>query len=168
MAKTTTTKDKKKRSLNSKQELFCQHFATNKEVFGNGVDSYMLAYGPIGPNGKPLTYMSAKTNAWRLLTNADILARIDELMDIYINDQVVDKNLGIVVLQNADFSSKVAAIREYNKLKGRIIEKKDITSGGKPIPILNILSDVQHNDSDQKDKPVEEADQSDTGGDISQ
>lgn len=105
-----------------------------------------------GKENKKLTYLAAKSAAWRLLTNVYILRRIDELMEIYINDQVVDKNLGVVILQNADFSSKVAAIREYNKLKQRIIDKTDITSGGKPLPqpIYAGLS-IQGHDSNKKD-----------------
>jgi hypothetical protein len=47
------------------------------------------------------------------------------------NDVAVDKQLATVITQNADFGSKVSAIREYNKLKQRITERIDHTSGGK-------------------------------------
>ena len=106
---------------NPKQELFCQYYSSTEEFFGNGVESYIKAYQT--ENGKRITYKSAKTCAYRLLTNVDILARINELMDLFLNDQVVDKELSFVVMQKGDLSAKVAAIREYNKLKQRIVDK---------------------------------------------
>lgn len=104
--------------LNPQQELFCQLYASNREFFGNGMQSYLEAYDLDSSKWK-----SAKANAHRLLTKDYILKRIDELLEIYINDQVVDKELGFVILQKADLGSKVAAIREYNKLKNRVSDK---------------------------------------------
>lgn len=118
----------KKINLNLQQEMFCQVFASNKEFFGNGTQSYLSAYDPDGK--KKITYKSARARASLLLTSVNILERIDQLLDIYINDNIVDKNLAIVIIQNADFSSKVAAIKEYNQLKQRIIRKIDLTTGG--------------------------------------
>ena len=103
--------------LTPKEELFCRFFATDRDCFGNGVQAYIKAYG------SKVKYMTAKAEAWRLLQNPTITSRIRELVDIYISDEIVDKELGSVIMQYADFSSKVAAIREYNKLKGRITEK---------------------------------------------
>jgi phage terminase small subunit len=101
--------------LNPRQEMFCQLYASDREFFGNGTQSYIEAFD-LTPN----RYGTARTNASLLLTKTNILKRIDELLEIYINDQVVDKELGFVVLQKADLSAKVAAIREYNKLKKRV------------------------------------------------
>jgi hypothetical protein len=67
--------------------------------------------------------MTAQASASRLLLNGIVLKRIDELLDIYINDQVVDKETAFVVIQKKDLNAKVAAIREYNKVKGRITTK---------------------------------------------
>jgi len=140
---------------NPNQELFCQLYASNKEFFGNGVASYVEAYH-INLQKKG-AYASARSSASDLLTNPNILKRIDELMEIYINNQVVDKELAFVILQKADLSSKVAAIREYNKLKQRIIEKIE-HSGELAIDLINKLSDVdttENNEGDEIPTPPE-------------
>jgi len=109
---------------NLNHEKFCNLYASNKEFFGNGVASYVEAYSiNLQKRG---AYASARTGAYRLLTNADILKRIDELMEIYINDQVVDKELAFVIVQKAELSAKVAAIREYNQLRSRIKNKLEL------------------------------------------
>jgi hypothetical protein len=117
---------KLKHKLNPKQELFCQLYASGREFFGNGVESYIEAFGV--DKSKSNWYKTAKAGASRLLTNVNLLARIDDLLDIYVNDQVADKELGFVILQKVDLSSKVAAIREYNKLKKRTSELNLIDS----------------------------------------
>src|SRR5688572_8866115 len=133
-------------NLNPKQKKFAQLYATVAEFFGNGVQSYIEAYEP--DQSKPNWYRTARSRASELLTNPNVLVRINELLDLTLNDQHVDKQLALIITQNADFSSKVAAIREYNKLKQRIVEKIDHTSGGKPIPILapfNVPTDNGNN-----------------------
>ena len=117
------------RKLNPKQEKFCQLYASDREFFGNGVQSYIEAYEP--QQIKPNWYATARTDASKLLTNSNVLARINELLDITFNDQHVDKQLALVVTQNADFSSKVAAIREYNRLKSRVEEGLKLPKKGK-------------------------------------
>lgn len=119
--------------LNAKQELFCQLYATNSEYFANGVQAYIEAYG-IDVNKKG-AYGAARANSSQLLTKTNILKRIDELLEVNgLNDQAVDKELAFVIIQKADLSSKVAAIREYNKLRQRITEKIDHTTKGKALP----------------------------------
>jgi len=112
---------KKKKKLNPQQELFCQLYATDREFFGNGVESYLEAYGL-----KRKQYNSAKVLASGLLTNINILDRVNELMDIALNDIVVDKELAFIIKQKDNLSAKVQAIREYNNLKQRIIERKEV------------------------------------------
>jgi hypothetical protein len=119
------------KKLNPKQEMFCQLYATDREFFGNGVESYMEAYDP--DRTEKGWYDTARANASRLLTDANILTRINELLDVTLNDAVVDKQLALVVIQNADYRSKVQAIDQYNKLKSRITSKLDITSKGKQV-----------------------------------
>ncbi|KKN73594.1 hypothetical protein LCGC14_0399100 [marine sediment metagenome] len=106
----------KKRRLNPKQELFCQLYASDEEFFGNGVKSYKKAY-------KMDDYKSAMVLASNLLRNIKILDRINVLMDIVINNVVVDKELAFVIKQKENLPAKVSAIKEYNVLKGRIIQK---------------------------------------------
>lgn len=122
------------KKLNQKQELFCELYATQRDFFGNGTDAYAEAYDI--DKTKPNWYKTAAQSAYRLLTNVDILKRIDELLELGpLNDQTVDRQLAFVVEQNADFGAKVAAIREYNKLKSRITEKVDATSKGEKIVV---------------------------------
>lgn len=74
-----------------------------------------------------------------LLTNANVLKRIDELFEAGgLNDQFVDKQMEKLITQDADFKAKMAAIREYNKLKQRITEKKELHVK-LPKPILGDL-----------------------------
>lgn len=121
------------KKLTPKQELFCQLYASDKEFFGNGVQSYIEAYEiDLSKRG---AYKSAASSAYNLLINTDILKRIDQLLEVNgLNDQAVDKELAFVIMQKADLSAKTAAIREYNKLKARVINKHDHTTNGKDLP----------------------------------
>ena len=110
--------------LTKRQELFCHNFAQDKDCFGIGVRAYLKVY-------PDCSYDSARTCAYRLLTNVYIMKRIDDLMEVFINDQIVDKELARVISQMGDYSSKVRAISEYNKVKGRIVERRDVTIGGR-------------------------------------
>jgi len=111
-----------KSPLNEKQELFCRLYASHEEFFGNGIQSYAKAYNI--DFSKKGSYNVAKANAHRLLTNADILKRIDELFEAHgLNDTFVDKQLEKLIIQEADFKSKLGAIKEYNLLKKRVSNK---------------------------------------------
>jgi len=110
--------------LNLKQQAFCKNYVS-KEFFGNGTESYIDAYKI--DVSKPGAYAGARSSAWRMLTNADILAYINDLLDGQgLNDAFVDKQLLLILTQNADFGSKLGAIKEYNKLKQRIVEKVEM------------------------------------------
>jgi hypothetical protein len=128
--------------LNQKQEQFCQLYVGQKsELFGNGTQCYLEVYGWYDENDaqktRRITYQTAMVNASRLLSNAKIIARINELLETGgFNDENVDKQHLFLINQFADLKTKIAAIREYNELKSRIQKKIDITSGGKPIGTL--------------------------------
>lgn len=107
--------------LNERQDKFCKLYAYSSNR-GNGVQCYAEAY-ELDLDTKE-GYNTARSNSSRLLTNADILSYIRSLYEQRdLNDTVVDNELAFVISQNADFGSKVAAIKEYNQLKGRIIKK---------------------------------------------
>lgn len=126
-----------RKELTQKQELFCQLFASDKEFFGNGTQSYIEAYDvDLSRKG---AYAGARSSAYRLLTNADILKRIDELLEVAVlNNQFVDRQLAKLIEQDADFGVKLAAMKEYNALKQRITNKLDLTSDGKPIEPVTV------------------------------
>jgi hypothetical protein len=110
-----------------RQEKFCQLYVS-AEFFGNGVQSYVEAYQ--FDQSKPNWYKTAAAAASRLLTNVKVCARINELLDeTGLNDAFVDKQLLFLITQHDDFSSKIQAIREFNKLKGRITELHKFKGG---------------------------------------
>lgn len=106
--------------LTPKEQLFCEYFSTDRDVFGNGVQAYMKAFGP------KVKYGTAKVQAYRLLTKPNIVKRCRELIDVYFSNEVADRELAMVALQYGDLSAKIAAIREYNKVKKRITEVVEI------------------------------------------
>lgn len=111
--------------LNEKQRLFCKYFVS-QDFFGNGVEAYAEAYGKDLSNQKD--YNTSKVQASKHLTNPNILSCINAELDAAgLNDNFVDKQLLFAITQNADISSKVKAISEYNKLKQRIIDKNKLT-----------------------------------------
>lgn len=122
----------KEKELPIEHERFCQVYVS-KEHFGSGVDSYMEVYG--------VKYNSAKVGACLLLKRPEIARRINELLDeAGLSDNFVDKQLLFLITQQHDLAAKVAAIREYNKLRQRVIEKVDITSNGN-----ELSTDVTYN-----------------------
>jgi len=119
--------------LNPKQEQFCKIYATEKEFFGNGVESYLEVYDI--DKTKPHWYKTACVAASQLLSNVKVCARINDLLEEGgLNDQFVDKQLQFLITQHSEFGAKIAAIREYNKLKQRITEKIDHTTMGEKMP----------------------------------
>lgn len=115
--------NKSKSGLTPKQELFCQIYASDREFFGNGTQSYIEAYGvDITKKG---AYLTARVEASKLLTKPNILKRIDEIFEESgLNDQYVDKQLAKLIIQDADFKTKLGAIKEYNALQQRIAERQ--------------------------------------------
>ena len=119
---TAKKSSKKKTKLNEKQKLFCQLYATDREFFGNGVQAYIKAYNiNLSKSG---AYNGARTDAYRLLTKAYILEYIRKIMELGgLNNERVDKELLFLIEQDAEFGTKLGAIKEYNKLKDRIENK---------------------------------------------
>lgn len=114
-----------KRALKPEWELFCQFFVSDYETFGNATMSYAKAY-KIDTSNKS-KYGSCRTQGYRLLTNVDILNRINELLtELVMNDTTVDMQLAFLITQMHDYGSKIQAIKEYNKLKQRITEKVEV------------------------------------------
>lgn len=135
----------KVKRLTPKQELFCQLYSSDKEFFGNGVESYAEAFDI--DISLPGQYNVAKVGAYRLLTTPYVLERINKLLELGpLNDTSVDKQLGFVIAQNADLGSKVAAIREYNKLKKRINDKLPGADKDNPVYIVSMTKDDADDD----------------------
>jgi hypothetical protein len=159
--KTSIVKKKKKKSekdkLTPKQNKFCLFFATDSECFGNATQTYIKVFSS---KKKPITYKTARTQASVLLTNPNILARVNKYMDEFImNNVTVDRQLGFLIEQHADFGSKLGAIREFNKLRKRISEAP---AGTKEMPFHIIIEKADDESTikrqgGEKDKDVQKA-----------
>lgn len=91
-------------------------------------------------------YNTVKTLASKLLTNGNVLAYINELLDLTLNDVHVDKQLAFLVTQDSELNVKLGAIREYNALKTRITNKLQV---GLDKPTATLLGLI---DGDSKGK----------------
>jgi hypothetical protein len=127
----TTPDDSKKgkNKLKPQQEAFCMLYASDHEMFGNGVQSYIEAYdievvnkpNPKSPNfDKQKTYNHCKVAAHNLLKNKHVLKRINEIFEGRgLNDVFVDKQLEFIITQKAELRTSLGGVVEYNKLKKR-------------------------------------------------
>lgn len=110
--------------LSPPEEAFCQLYASDAELFGNGVQSYIEAYKVKIGKGKGMTsYEYCRYAAHKLLTRKKILDRINQIFEGRgLNDAFVDKQLEKLITQDAEFNPKIKAIVEYNKLKKRTVD----------------------------------------------
>ena len=152
--------DTKVKRLTPKQEKFCQLYASSSEFFGNGTHCYIQAYEKFPPanetdKARKKREKIASASAAELLGNPRILDRVNSLLSSNgLNDSFVDKQLLFIIQQHFDYGAKMGAIREYNKLKGRITEKVDHTSKGKSIiPILG--GRTKENDIPRNNSPTQ-------------
>lgn len=134
-----------------KQELFCKLYASDREFFGNGAQSYIEAYDV--DLTVPKAYERACVSASQLLSNPKVIDRVNEILEeTGMNDAFIDKQLSFLVAQHADFTNKLGAIKEYNKLKQRITEKSL-----HEIVLPKPIADVSQNPSVQENsEPLEE------------
>ena len=109
------------KKLTLAQQRFCELYATDREFFGNGVQSYAEAFNK--DITKKSGYSTARTEASKLLTYPNILVYINELLDLTLNDAHVDKQLAFLITQSAELGVKLGAVREFNALKQRITKK---------------------------------------------
>jgi len=131
--------------LTLRRKRFCELYATDREFFGNGVQSYGEAYDiDVSKKGG---YNTAKVNAHKLLTSTNVLAYINDLLQVTLNEEHVDKQLAFLITQDADFGSKLGAIREYNALRQRITKKLDVSG---QVTLAQAISGVVSGDSDNK------------------
>lgn len=142
-----------KYDISHEQEMFCQYFTSPTEYYGSGVQSYAAAYNKDLTNQKE--YNTAKACAWALLQNPKIMRRINALIDnAGFNDMNADKQLLFLMNQHSDFSSKLGALKEYNKLKNRITERLELHADV-PISFIEIVPYVPP----QIEAPAEEHEQ---------
>ncbi|MEK7994726.1 MAG: hypothetical protein AAB403_13055 [Planctomycetota bacterium] len=121
--------------LNPRQELFCQYYVSNGDTFANATTAYAEAYEykleelskwtaeDEHDSEYDLACNTCAANGNRLLRNAKVRARVTVLLNALLKDEIVDGELAKLIQQDNDFPTKVRSIAEYNKLRGRIIDK---------------------------------------------
>jgi hypothetical protein len=136
--------------LKPQHELFCQLYVKNEELFGNATLCYAEAYNYkletlsheesrddeghlIESSEYDKAYRVCSVQGSVLLRNLKVQERITKLLNEMLKDDIVDAQLAKVILQNDKLEPKVSAIREYNKIRQRITEKVDVTSGGERV-----------------------------------
>jgi len=158
--KNKINKEKILQKLNANQELFCHIYTQNTYLYGNGTLCYAQAYkipleslptddaiysDPDTETGlrekiKDSSYQTAYDNcsaaASRLLRNAKVNDKIKELLVNSMTDSEVDSELIHTIKQREDYSAKMRAITEYNKIKQRITQKTDITTQGEKVSVI--------------------------------
>lgn len=138
--------------LNIKHKRFCELYVKNKDLFGNATRCYALAYNfnleslsrdsifslP-DENGKtelledsPFTkaYNICSVEGVRLLSYPKINDYINKLLNELMTEENADAELSWVMQQRTDLGPKVQALREFNKLKGRIIDHSKVELRG--------------------------------------
>lgn len=129
--------------LTSEQKRFCELYVSN-EFFANGVRSYSEAYNIDLKDSE--SYNVCKSAASRLLTSVNLLAYINHLLELSgLNDSFVDKQLAFLITQNGDFGTKLAAIREYNKLKSRIVNRTELSGSLTLEAVMNMSAEERRN-----------------------
>lgn len=139
-----TALDGKERRLTLKQQLFCLAYLEEK---GNGVEAVIKAgyevryrdnkgeYIPFAYNRKLAAVM-----AYEMLKLPHITSYITLKLEEYgFTDTNVDKQHLFLINQYADLKTKKSAIDSYNKLKGRITDKMDLTSKGQKIIAIEMV-----------------------------
>lgn len=146
--------------INPQQKQFCDYYLS-KDFLGNGVMAYAEAYN------KDLTdikqYNVSKVEASKFLTKPNILSYLEtKLEEIGFNDVHIDKQLLFIIRQNADFGSKLGAIREYNKLKSRIQDKMQVIQNNVQVNNINFnIVDGHQHDVNQRPEEEHRVDQED-------
>jgi hypothetical protein len=76
--------------------------------------------------------------------------RVTALLNELLRDDIVDSQLAKIITQDDDLQSKVRGINEYNKVRGRIVDKtKDVTERFAMDDIRELLSPLPQERQDE-------------------
>lgn len=114
--------------LNQKQKNFCVYYVSGETTIGNGAQSYALAYRyDLTQPGK---YLSAKSNAHKLLSKPEVNEYIDSLLqDQQVDDRLVERHMWLLITQNNDLNVKRQAIADYLRLGNRMAKNGNKRGG---------------------------------------
>lgn len=138
----------KKDILSPEQRIFCELYYNPGEFFSNATWAYIKSHNydiPMLPVSQLTTaekrkYKVARSAAYQALTSINIIVEGKKILKSNIHDNFFDNQMVRTASQDKDWASKMAAVKEYNQLKSRILKKIDLTSEGKRIqPIIEII-----------------------------
>ncbi len=131
-------------TLNPRQRKFLENYLLNDEMRGNATQSYLDAYGydlmdypdddgVCDDEGKQVTrssrekaYDMCATNASLLMRNHKIQEAKTAILNANMTEAIVDSKMFWHILYGKGEHS-IQAIREFNRLKGRIKEKLELS-----------------------------------------
>lgn len=109
------------KELTSRQRLFCEYYASDKETRFNAIESYLKANPRVKRTG-------AASNVARLASDYKVRKYLRFLnLSTGFSDEMVDSKLKDHIFNSQERVS-IQAIRHYNQLMGRITEKKQVTT----------------------------------------
>ncbi len=129
--------------LNINHKRFCQLYTQNSTLFGNATQCYAIAYGydldsldseaiysepdeegkteKLEDSPYEKAYNVCKVEGHRLLTYPNINEYINKLLNEMMTNETADAELAWVMKQRVDLAPKLGALREFNKLKNRVL-----------------------------------------------
>lgn len=134
--------------INQRQQARLHYYTNpeNKDTYDNATKSYLKAYMQdrytdidkvLSEN--PKLYEQANREVYKLKRTENIQARLDYILDLQgYNDYRVDREHLKLINQDSDKSTKLNAIKHYDKKKGRIKEN----TGSWNIQINQIFAQV--------------------------
>lgn len=147
--KVKKNKPKIEDELTPQRMRFCQLYTQNSDLFGNATLSYADAFGydleslsqeaiysePDEFGHKEKIEDSPYTKAYNVCsvmgTRLLRMVKIDEYTKVLLNEMMTNENadaeLAWVMKQRRDLGPKIQALREFNKLKNRIINEVIVT-----------------------------------------
>jgi hypothetical protein len=84
-------------------------------------------------------YDNCSTYGSRLIRNDKIQRRLQAIYLAMMDDDTIDSVLSSIISNpKAQHKDRIAAIKEYNALRARIVKKLDMTSMGEKIPTIDL------------------------------
>ena len=137
--------------LTLKQEEFCQLYVNgDRELFGNGVQSYLEVYDI--DKSKANWYKTACAAVSRLLSNVRVIERIRELLaEGGFSDENIENQHLFLINQHTDLGVKMRAISDYYKLRGKYIDKEGVNINITEPVLVKFLDDKATKDNRDTD-----------------
>lgn len=139
----------KEETLSPQQIMFCTLYVKNSDLFGNATMCYADAYGynleslsqeaiysdPDEFGKKEKLEDSPYTKAYNVCSVSGNqllrIPKIDDYIKVLLNELMTNENadaeLAWVMKQRRDLGPKIQALREFNKLKNRIVTQFEVT-----------------------------------------